>query len=83
MALAAPRNNPTFDAVALKELRTKGYTCRSCRHVGKRRCLIDQPSFPRVCRRFEHSPGDLHTRRRLVPVAGALVSTPPAGKHDG
>lgn len=49
--------DPTFDAVALAELREKGITCRSCEHWTPKGCKIDQPQFPRVCRRYEYEPG--------------------------
>jgi len=58
--------DPTFDQVALADLRAKGVTCRSCEHwvyVGKGgqgidgACEIDRPSFPRVCRFYEYCPG--------------------------
>ncbi len=56
--------DPTFDAVFLREIRTKGYTCRSCEHWTNRGCEINRPTFPEVCRRFSYAPGvDEVTRR--------------------
>ena len=49
--------DPTFDTVALADLRAKGVTCRSCEHWTMDGCEIDRPSFPRVCRRYEYMPG--------------------------
>lgn len=59
--------DPTFDHVALADLRAKGVTCRSCEHWMPRsrtrsrgvdgECEINRPSFPRVCRLYEYEPG--------------------------
>ena len=49
--------DPTFDQVALADLRAKGVTCRSCEHWTMDGCEIDRPSFPRVCRFYEYCPG--------------------------
>ncbi len=49
--------NPTFEQVALDELRAKGITCRSCEYWTFDGCEINRPSFPRVCRSYEYMPG--------------------------
>ena len=49
--------DPTFDIVALNDLRAKGVTCRSCEHWTMGGCEIDRPSFPNVCRLYEYEPG--------------------------
>src|SRR5690606_18485816 len=62
--------DPTFDQVALADLRAKGVTCRSCEHWTARgfsrrgidgECELDRPSFPRVCRFYEYEPGSDET----------------------
>ena len=50
-------SDPTFDIVALEDLRAKGVTCRSCEHWMLDDCEIGRPSYPRVCRFYEYTPG--------------------------
>jgi len=59
--MAGDTPDPTFDAVALKEAREKGITCKSCGHyrvaVGEPYCQIVNLSFPNLCPSWEYEPG--------------------------